>query len=223
MTHPSRSVPLRLKTYRALGKFVNGVSGYASPMATYAKGRERQAEIIRVAREVFATRGFRGASLAVIAERAGLSEPGLLHHFPSKEHVLTAVLEDRDDREIDRTRHQVDEEQMTWADALLDLCRRNAGRPEMVRLFTVLAAESVDPEHPAHDWFVERYRRIRTVLVVNLEQEQRAGRLAPDADLEQLARQIVAMFDGLQLQWLLDERVDMVTPFRHFIARALHA
>ena len=30
------------------------------------------------------------------------------------------------------------------------------------------------------------------------------------------------MFDGLQLQWLLDgERVDMVAPFEHFIARAL--
>ena len=191
-------------------------------MATYAKGRERRAEILRVAREVFATRGFRSASLAVIAERAGLSEPGLLHHFPSKDHLLTAVLEERDDSEIERTRRQVEEEHSTRAEALLDLCRRNATRPEMVRLFTVLAAESVDPAHPAHAWFVERYRMIRALLVDGLEHERREGRLAPDANLEQLAIEIVAMFDGLQLQWLLDcERVDMVAPFERFIARAL--
>lgn len=191
-------------------------------MATYAKGRERRAEIIRVARDVFATRGFRSASLAVIAQRAGLSEPGLLHHFPSKEHVLTAVLEERDDSEIERTRRQVDEGHMTRAEALLDLCRRNSGKPEMVRLFTVLAAESVDPEHPAHDWFVARYRRIRTIIIERLEQDRREGRLAAGTDVEQLAIEIVAMFDGLQLQWLLDgERVDMVTPFQQFIERSL--
>ena len=92
----------------------------------------------------------------------------------------------------------------------------------MVRLFTVLAAESVDAAHPAHAWFVERYRMIRALLVDGLEQEQREGRLAPDANLEALAIEIVAMFDGLQLQWLLDrEHVDMVGPFERFIARAL--
>jgi AcrR family transcriptional regulator len=188
----------------------------------YAKGRERRAEIIRVARDVFATRGFRAASLAAIAERAGLSEPGLLHHFPSKERLLSAVLEARDDREIERIRRQVDEGHMTRAEALLDLCRRNAGRPDMVRLFTVLAAESVDQDHPAHDWFVARYRRIRAIIVERLEQDQQAGRMAAEADLEGLAVEIVAMYDGLQLQWLLDgERVDMVAPFEHFIARAL--
>ena len=100
--------------------------------------------------------GFRSASLAVIAERAGLSETGLLHHFPSKDHLLTAVLEERDDSEIERARHQVEDEHSSRAEALLDLCRRNATRPEMVRLFTVVAAESVDAAHPAHEWFVER-------------------------------------------------------------------
>ena len=55
--------------------------------------------------------------------------------------------------------------------------------------------------------------------------EQREGRLAADADLEELAVQgeIVAMFDGLQLQWLLDERVDMVGLFARFIQRVLPA
>jgi AcrR family transcriptional regulator len=190
----------------------------------YAKGRERRAEIIRVARDVFATRGFRGASLAVIAERAGLSEPGLLHHFPSKAHVLTAVLEARDDHERELIRRQVDEEHLTRAEALLELCRRNAGRPDMVRLFTVLSAESVDTDHPAHEWFVERYRRIRAGLVEELERERSEGRLAAGADLPQLATEILAVFDGLQLQWLLDgDDVDMVDAFARYIERALPA
>ena len=125
-------------------------------MATYAKGRERRAQILRVAREVFATRrvperlagGHRGAGRAV---GDGTAAP-----LPSKDHLLTAVLEERDDSEIERTWRQVEEEHRSRAEALLDLCRRNATRPEMVRLFTVVAAESVDAAHPAHEWFVER-------------------------------------------------------------------
>jgi hypothetical protein len=41
-------------------------------------------------------RGYRGTSLAAIAEAAGLSQPGLLHHYRSKNAVLLAVLASRD-------------------------------------------------------------------------------------------------------------------------------
>jgi AcrR family transcriptional regulator len=185
----------------------------------YAKGRERRDAILAAANEVFATRGFRGASLKTIAKRVGLSEPGLLHHFASKDELLLELLTMRD---------QHDEERIVEAyaahaealDVLLELCRQNADRPGIVRLFTILAAESVDDDHPAHEWFLERYRLRTRQVTERLASEQRAGHIAADIDPRMVAPQILAMFDGLQIQWLMDpEHVDMVAVMEDFLAR----
>jgi AcrR family transcriptional regulator len=185
----------------------------------YAKGRERRDAILAAANEVFAMRGFRGASLATIAKRVGMSEPGLLHHFSSKEELLLELLKLRDQHDDER----IAEARAAHAhmlDVVLELCRQNEERPGIVRLFTILAAESVDDDHPAHDWFVERYRDRRGNLVQRLTEEQREGTVDGDLDPESVASQILAMFDGLQIQWLLDPgSVDMVAVFEDFLGR----
>jgi AcrR family transcriptional regulator len=185
----------------------------------YAKGRERRDAILVAANEVFATRGFRGASLATIAKRVGMSEPGLLHHFASKEELLLELLKLRDQHDDER----IAEARAAHAhvlDVLLELCRQNEERPGIVRLFTILAAESVDDDHPAHDWFLARYGERRSILTDRLANAQREGTVDADLDPESVASQILAMFDGLQLQWLLDpEAVDMTAVFEDFLAR----
>ena len=185
----------------------------------YAKGRERRDAILVAANEVFATRGFRGASLATIAKRVGMSEPGLLHHFASKEELLLELLKLRDQHDDER----IAEARAAHAhvlDVLLELCRQNEERPGIVRLFTILAAESVDDDHPAHAWFLARYGERRRVLVERLSDAQREGTVDADLDPASVASQILAMFDGLQLQWLLDpEAVDMTAVFEDFLAR----
>jgi AcrR family transcriptional regulator len=185
----------------------------------YAKGRERREAILAAANEVFATQGFRGASLATIATRVGLSEPGLLHHFRSKDELLLELLALREERDMERI-EQAYEAHVEALDVLLELCRQNADRPGIVRLFTILAAESVDDDHPAHDWFLDRYRLRRRGVVARLAEEQREGRIAADLDVERLAPQILAIFDGLQIQWLLDpDGVDMVAVLKDFLDR----
>src|SRR4249920_1985097 len=62
----------------------------------YAKTAARRQDILDTALEVFAQQGFRGGSLREIADRVGLSQAGVLHHFDSKEALLAAVLEQRD-------------------------------------------------------------------------------------------------------------------------------
>jgi AcrR family transcriptional regulator len=67
---------------------------------TYAVGRARRTRILHIAMEEFAENGYRGASLARIAERAELSQPGLLHHFHTKEELLAATLDLRDEMDL---------------------------------------------------------------------------------------------------------------------------
>jgi AcrR family transcriptional regulator len=85
----------------------------------YAKGRARREDILEAANHAFAARGYRGASLANIAESVGLSQPGLLHHLPSKEDLLWEVLRVRHERDLEQVQGMAAERD-SYLDALLD-------------------------------------------------------------------------------------------------------
>ena len=185
----------------------------------YAKGRASRERILEAANEAFAERGYRGASLAAIADTVGLSQPGLLHHFPSKEELLWEVLRLRHERDLERVR-RIAAERESYLEALVELGKENERSPGLVRLFTVLAAEAVDADHPGHGHFRDRYDELRRGVAESLAEEQRRGGVAAGLDVHLVAAELLAVFDGLQLQWLLDpESVDMVAALRDFVGR----
>ena len=55
---------------------------------------ERRSQLLDVAIEVFAQRGYHGASMNQVAEAAGVTKPVLYQHFPSKRELYREVLED---------------------------------------------------------------------------------------------------------------------------------
>lgn len=171
---------------------------------------ERRAEIVRAALEVIAERGYRGASLAAVAERVGLTQQGLLHHFPTKEALLVAVLEERDQWDaVPDTRWRVD--------LLVSLVEYNAMRPGIIQTFSALLGESVTEQHPARGYFTERYGRVRASMAAVLRAEY-GDRLPSGLTPERAAPLLVAVMDGLQYQWLLDPgAVDMAGSFRDFL------
>lgn len=165
--------------------------------------------------ELISERGYRRTSLAAVAERAGLTQPGLLHHFPTKELLLVGVLEARDRWDLASAAAASD----CWrTDTLAQLVDYNATRPGIVQTYTVLSADSVTEDHPARAFFETRFRTVRASMANVLRAEfgdTLPGGLTP----EQAAPLLVAVMDGLQLQWLLDpEKVDMPAAFRDFVA-----
>ena len=171
----------------------------------YAKGRAKRRDILDQATALFGEAGYRGTSLREIATRCGLSHPGLLHYFPTKEALLLAVLEHRD--EVDSAGPGSG---ATALRRMVDLAALNATRRGIVELFTVLSAEATAADHPAHAWFVERYRRVVHALERAYREAHDAGELHPGIDPATAARQLAALMDGLQIQWLLgDPALDM--------------
>ncbi|WP_165368199.1 TetR/AcrR family transcriptional regulator, partial [Phytoactinopolyspora endophytica] len=177
----------------------------------------RREQILDVATEAFGNRGFRGVSLADIAATVGISQPGLLHHFRSKEELLIAALERRDEDSF-RTMAGVFDG-TTAVDAILALCLHNAEYPESMRLYAVTAAESIEPDHPAHEFFRKRYARVRSSVARRIERDRDAGLLLPELDPDETAAEIIAMMDGLQVQWLLDPSVDMCAIMAKYLRR----
>jgi AcrR family transcriptional regulator len=62
----------------------------ASPAINTGGGRREQ--ILAVAAELFARRGFHGVSIADLGAAVGVSGPALYRHFPSKEALLAEML-----------------------------------------------------------------------------------------------------------------------------------
>lgn len=175
---------------------------------------DRKAAILSAAVSLFARRGFRDASLASIAEAAGLTQPGLLHHFPSKQDLLIAVLKVRERGDKERVAATVGEHPNDVVRALEALVSHNEAARDETWLHTVLSAEATAPGHPAHDYFVARYRRVRSALRRSIARQSPGS---PDEeDLQALVSVVLAVMDGLQLQWLLDPEIDMVECFRVF-------
>jgi AcrR family transcriptional regulator len=175
------------------------------------RGEERRAEIVLAALEVIAERGYRGASMAAVAERVGLTQQGLLHYFPTKDALLVAVLEERD-------RWDALPDSTLRLDLLDSLVEYNAMRPGIVQTFSALLGESVTEGHPAREFFTQRYGRVRGAMAEVLRAEY-GDRLPSGLTPERAAPLLVAVMDGLQYQWLLDPgSVDMPGAFRDFLA-----
>jgi AcrR family transcriptional regulator len=169
----------------------------------YAVGRARRDEIVDEAMKLFAAGGFRKTSLAEIAEAAGISKATLLHHFGSKDNLLIAVLRRRDER-APAGLPSPDVAPLDLASGLTEGARRNAREPGLVELYSVLAAESASPAHPGHAFFRERFRVGRAYFTAMFAALAADGRLQPGADPAFEATWLLALWDGLQLQWLYD-------------------
>ena len=168
----------------------------------YAKSAVRRREILEAAVEVFSESGFRAGSLRDIASRVDLTLAGLLHHFPNKNALLEAALEWRD---------------AEAAAELGALVQRILDGRELAGLHSTLSGEAANKEHPAHEYFIARYRQVVTIAGTAFTQAAESGHLHDSVDPGAAARNLIALMDGLQIQWLLDDSVDMASDIRSFL------
>ncbi len=177
----------------------------------YARGTAKRAEILEKAIEAFGRYGYRATSMREIASAVGLSQAGLLHHFPTKEELLLAAIQERDRIQMLREDSYPD----AWQDRVLQTHRENAENRELTELFTSLVVEATDNEHPAHQYFLERYRAVREFFATDFMRARGDETIGREDILK--AQILTALWDGLQIQWLLDPDFDMLPAFEYAI------
>lgn len=189
----------------------------------YAKSQRTRESLLDSAFEVFSESGYRAGSMRDIAARVGMSEAGLLHHFPNKSALLAAVLDKRDG-DNNGTIPLGDVAGVRTLTALIDVAAASADQPGVVELFCMLSAEATTPDHPAHAYFIDRYESIRRDLTAAFASIERDGLLMPGVSPRQAAVATIAMWDGLQVQWLLNrDVVDVSAGLRTFFATIVDA
>ncbi|WP_309066667.1 TetR/AcrR family transcriptional regulator [Microbacterium sp.] len=182
----------------------------------YAVGRERRTRIVEDAMALFAREGYGDTSLREVAERVGVAKSTLMHHYPTKEDLLRAVLRERDRRISERVSRVAP---ARAADALRDLpvgAAENAAREAgLIEVYAVLSCEAVPSRHPAHDYFEKRFRRTVGHLTDLFRAARDDGDLPSHRDPAQEAIWLTALWDGLQYRWLYDrDAVDVAAHLR---------
>lgn len=165
-----------------------------------ASGRRDQ--ILEETLRIVGQRGYHGFGISELAARCGLSKPGVLHHFGTKEQLLIALLEDCEAKEkaelaeLLPAYETADERQRRkmFRETMRMVMGRAIARPELMRLEVVLRAEAVNDGHPAHAFFAAREAANRARIA------KRLAPLYPQA--QSIARHLLAAMSGLQEQWL---------------------
>ena len=164
----------------------------------------RREEILRAAMVTFGSRGYHNGPLAEIAEQVGMTHAGVLHHFGSKDDLLLEVLRFRDETDVAELEPQHIPGGLEMFRHLVRTAFLNAQRAGIVQAYAVLSAESVTDGHPAREFFEIRYRTLRAEAVEAFEELCAERGVEAPATVRHAAAAILAVMDGLQVQWLLD-------------------
>ena len=191
------------------------------PRGTYSVGRERRQRILDAASDRFRDAGYAATSLADIARDTGLTTPGVKHHFPTKQHLLLALAERRYELGSAQALRPVESNDGTRALRIMyNVSRLYASQPDLMELFVLVSGAAADPSGAAHSLFAERYERTVAAITEAFLRDVDAGFLRDDVDYRALARECLAVGDGLQLQWVLsDGAFDIVGMTRAHLER----
>lgn len=196
-----------------------------------AGSEDKRARILNEAVVLFGEHGYAGTSLADIANAADISKAGLLHHFSSKDELFCKVLERRDREDAlsilvespagegDTVEAPVDTignldtldvagapdlDGNPWAllERYIELLERNVAHRDLTAIYTATAVSVLDAEHPAHQWMANHLNSAVERFESSFEAGKTAGLVDPKMPSRLVARSLVALIDGLQLQWL---------------------
>ena len=199
----------------------NGADSTAESSRVRPATRAKREQILKAAVEIFGNKGFANGTLADVAEQVGITHAGVLHHFGSKQKLLLEVLDYRDQAVV----QDLESKRIPYGPELfIHLVKTafvNEKRPGIVQAYTVLSAESVTDDHPGRPYFEHRYTVLRKDVSDAFADLCAQEGVTEPATVAAASAAILAVMDGLQLQWLLHPDVVELARASEFAIRAI--
>ena len=168
-----------------------------------SKGAARKRRIVEVATRMLARNGGRGTTLAEIAAEAGVSQAGLVYHFGTKDELLHAVLDHRDEFEDAQLWKAGPDPGLEIFDIIADIVRSWDAQPDVVGLLAVLLAENVGDDGALRPRLRANYQATVERIAATLGAAQQRDEMRADVDPRLKAIEILAFVSGLELAWLV--------------------
>lgn len=177
-------------------------SGDRRARGSYASGLARREAILDAAVDLLGDVGYHGMSLRDVARNVGISHPGVIYHFPSKEILLMSVV-DRYEKKMGFDFQKLAElDAMALLDALLEVLSNTATNETIIEVECMLLVEAASEFHPAHDHYVERNRKFHSLLTRAWSDLQADGLAQRTSRPQDIAVIQMSLFDGIMSQWL---------------------
>lgn len=168
--------------------------------------------LIEAASDLFAERGYVGASVGDVAERSGISRGSIGWHFGSKDGLLWAVIEAAFGQW--ETKVLIPEiDQSTGIEAIrhgLAAHRRflEEDRPRL-RLFHGLMGDAIGPQEDLRQRYAELHEHLRGLCQGWIEDGQRKGEIRSDVDARATVTALIGAVGGIAYQALLDPELEL--------------
>lgn len=178
-----------------------------------ARKQRTHERLLEAAQQAFAQHGYERASVNHIIDLAGSSKGAFYHHFGSKEAVFLELIDRRLQAQRDVLKSTLENGQTTRLDDLLGVAidsgfnvYRTHDWAPLYMEFWAYATRS----QPLRSKLAEMYQRWRGYLADLLVAAQQAGLVSREVNPLKTAGMVIAVFEGMQLQLLIEE--DVISP-----------
>lgn len=185
----------------------------AERLSRQAARAQTRARLLAAAGQVFAERGFAGATVEDVAEAAGYTKGAVYYNFADKEELFLALMDERVDANLRAISTAL--ERYGELDTVVTGLRAQSKQWCLLMTEFWLAAMR---DAGIQTRLAARQARIHTHVVDLLRRRCTAEGITPRVPLEDVATVLLAVEDGLTRSWHLDPTLASGTLFTQFLA-----
>lgn len=154
---------------------------------------------------LFASRGYANTSLEDVATMAGFTKGAVYYYFRSKENLLLSVLQDIEERSIDKTVAAVRSRNGTVLEKMIDFSvlhgRWAAESPDDLAILMLVSIESAKAKGRIRKRVLSFYAKMEALLTDLIEQGKARGELSGSFATQEAVMATIAHHDGNMLLW----------------------
>ncbi|KQO64250.1 hypothetical protein ASF23_16950 [Curtobacterium sp. Leaf261] len=166
---------------------------------------------------MFRAYAFHEASYALLAATANLSLSDIQRHFPSWEGLVLATI----DRWNEQRMAPIVPVAATHGTVrfLRGIVTANIADPALMRMLAATVNIAATPGHPMAPHLHERWHRFHLMVQNSLEHDVETGREPATMNPPRGAEQLIALYEGLQLQSMVRPDMDLLDAYDRAITR----
>lgn len=173
--------------------------------------------IVQAAIGSFRARAFHEVTLEVVADESGIDLATVVERFPTREDLVVATVQVWN---AERMAVFVPLAEREGAVAFLRcLVQANVVDPSLVRLLTAVVNIAATPNHPMAHALQRQWVQFHALVERALTRDVALGRESGALDPARGAEQLIAMYEGLQLQAMMRPGMDLLDAWEHAVAR----
>lgn len=161
--------------------------------------------------ELLASRPLHEISMQLVADNAGLPVPAVLEQAADLGEVLIAAIQEWNERRMQEV--QANAGQDGAVKFLRDLLQITISDPTCARMVMTAASMAGSPGHPMADPLQRMWLRFHAIVQRALVHDVSVGREPDTMSPANGAEQLLAVYEGLQIQWMFRPHMDLLAAY----------